>query len=114
MLDILDLILGLLEVDDLDGDDLLGPIVEAFVDLSEGSLPDPLLLREDQLRIDPLKRKSKHWSRLMPEAFRSTPDFLGTFKPCLGHGYFLLQLSGCMRETCMLLAMGIGDPSKSH
>ena len=77
MLDILDLILGLLEVDDLDGNDLLGPIVEAFVDLSEGSLPDSLLLREDQLRIDSLKRKSKHWSRLMPEAFRSTPDFLG-------------------------------------
>ena len=96
MLDILDLILGLLEVDDLDGDDLLGPIVEAFVDLSEGSLPDSLLLREDQLRIDSLKRKSKHWSRLMPEAFRSTPDFLGEVRLNLAVG---MVTSCCSCQT---------------
>ena len=27
------------------------------------------------------------------------------FKPCLGPGYFLLQLSDCMMEACMLLAV---------
>ena len=26
----------------------------------------------------------------------------GRFKPCFGPGYFLLQLSNCMMETCML------------
>ena len=28
----------------------------------------------------------------------------GRFKPCFGPGYFLLQLSNCIMETCMLLA----------
>ena len=28
----------------------------------------------------------------------------GRFKPCFKPGYFLLQLSNCMMETCMLLA----------
>ena len=28
----------------------------------------------------------------------------GRFKPCFEPGYFLLQLSNCMMETCMLLA----------
>ena len=29
----------------------------------------------------------------------------GRFKPCLGPGYFLLRLSDCMMDTCMLLAV---------
>jgi hypothetical protein len=37
--------------------DLLGPVVEALVDLAERSLADPFLFREDQFRIDPLKGK---------------------------------------------------------
>ena len=47
------------------------------------------------------------------------PRFLRqvVFKPCIRPGYFLLQSSDCMMETCMLLAgrgsMSIGDPSKA-
>ena len=80
MLDILDLILGLLEVDDLDGDDLLGPIVEAFVDLSEGSLPDSLLLREDQLRTTEEKLKKL---RADAKAARAHATALGVSPPAM-------------------------------
>jgi hypothetical protein len=59
LLDILDLIFGLFQVDDLDGDHLLGPVVDPFVDFAERALPDTLLLSEHKLRIHPLERKQK-------------------------------------------------------
>ena len=53
---------------------------------------------------------------LAPDLLPHHPRLLGQggFKPCLGPGYFLLQLFDCMMENCMLLAgmgsISIGDP----
>ena len=44
---------------------------------------------------------------LTPEMLPHSPQasWQGRFKPCLGPDYFLLQLSDCMMETCVLLAV---------
>lgn len=59
LLDIFDLIFGLLEINDLDGDNLLRPIVDAFEHLAEAAFSDPLLFGKYQLGVNLLKRKSK-------------------------------------------------------
>ena len=52
LLNVFDLILGLFQVNDFDGNDLLSPFVDSLKHLAKGSFPDPLLLREDELRVD--------------------------------------------------------------
>ena len=69
LLDVLDLILGLFQIDDLDGHDLLCSVVQALVDLAEGALADPLLLREHQLGVDPLEKKKRKTLSSYPEIF---------------------------------------------
>ena len=59
LLNVLDLILGLLEVDDLDGDHVLGPVVDALVDLAERAFADPLLFREHELGVDALQEEGE-------------------------------------------------------
>lgn len=59
LLDVLDLILGFFEVNDLDGDDLLGSIVDAFEDLAEAAFADSLLFREYQLGVHLLQRNKQ-------------------------------------------------------
>lgn len=61
LLYILDLILRLLEIDDLDGDNLLGPIVDAFEHLSETTLPNPFLFREYQLGVHLLGTETENY-----------------------------------------------------
>lgn len=51
LLNVLDLVLGLLQVDDLDGDHLLAAIVDALEHLAERAFAYSLLLGEDLLRI---------------------------------------------------------------
>lgn len=58
LLYVLDLILRLLEIDDLDGDDLLSPVVDAFEDLAEATLPDSFLFRKYQLGVHLLQQRS--------------------------------------------------------
>lgn len=53
LLDVLDLVLGLLEVDGLDGHHVLGAVVDALEHLPEGALPDALQLGEQLLWVDP-------------------------------------------------------------
>lgn len=60
LLDVLNFILGLFQVDDLDGHHLLRPVVQALVDLAERALADTLLLREHQLGVDPLQKRRKY------------------------------------------------------
>lgn len=57
LLYVLDLIFRFFEIDDLDGHDLLGPIVDALKDLAEATLSDSLLFRKYQLRIHLLQQK---------------------------------------------------------
>lgn len=57
LLDILDLIFSFFEIDDLDGDDLLRAVVDAFEHLAERTLADLFLLCEDKLRIHLLQNK---------------------------------------------------------
>lgn len=59
LLYIFDLILRFLEIDDLDGDNLLGPIVDAFEHLSETTLPNSFLFREYQLGVHLLRTDNK-------------------------------------------------------
>lgn len=59
LLDVLDLIFRLLQVDDLDGHDLLRPVVDPLEHLAERALADALLLREDQLRVHLLRRRKQ-------------------------------------------------------
>lgn len=51
LLNVFDLIFRLLQVDNFDGHHFLRAIVDAFVDLSEGTLPDPLLFGKVLLRV---------------------------------------------------------------
>lgn len=60
LLDVLDLILGLLQVDDFDGNDLRRTFVDALEHLAERPFADPFLFREYQLRINLLKKKKKN------------------------------------------------------
>ena len=57
LLDVLDLILSLFKIDNLDGHNLLCPVINALEDLAERALSDALLFREDQLRIHLLEMK---------------------------------------------------------
>ena len=59
LLDVLDLIFGLLQVDDLDGHDQLGALVDALEHFAERALADTLLLGEDELRVDFLKQQQQ-------------------------------------------------------
>lgn len=59
LLYVLDLVLGLLEVDDLDGDHVLRPVVDPLVDLAERAFADSLLLRKHQLGVDALKEEEE-------------------------------------------------------
>lgn len=59
LLDVLDLIFGLLEIDDFDGHDLLGSVVHALEHFPERPLADLLLLCEDELGIDLLREKKE-------------------------------------------------------
>lgn len=51
LLDVFNLILGLLQVNDLDGHHFLGAVVDAFVDLAEGALANAFQLSEVLLWI---------------------------------------------------------------
>lgn len=59
LLNVLDFILGLFEVDDLDGHNMLGTIVDPLVHFAEGALADSLLLSEYQLGIHSLQKKEE-------------------------------------------------------
>tara|TARA_B110001452_G_scaffold260984_1_gene259160 strand:- start:170 stop:517 length:348 start_codon:yes stop_codon:yes gene_type:complete len=52
LLDVVDLVLGLLQIDNLDGDDLARREIDAAVDLAERAAPDALQLAEALLRRD--------------------------------------------------------------
>lgn len=58
LLNVLDLIFRLFEIDDLDGHNLLGPVVDTLEDLAEATLPNSLLFRKYQLGIHLLQQKS--------------------------------------------------------
>lgn len=64
LLDILDLIFRLLEIDDLDGHDLLAPVVDTLEDLPEATLPDPFLFRKYQLGVHLLQQRESTVPRL--------------------------------------------------
>ena len=51
-------------------------------------------------------KECHYFDMLAPDLLPIHPRHLGQgrFKPCFGPGYFLLQLSNYMMETCMLLA----------
>ena len=51
LLYVLDLVLGLFQVDDLDGDDALRPVVDPLEDLTERALADAVKLGKQLLRI---------------------------------------------------------------
>ncbi len=53
LLDVFDLVLRFLQIYDFNRHHLLCAVVDAFVDLSEGTLPDPLLLGEVLLWVQP-------------------------------------------------------------
>lgn len=53
LLNVLDLVLGLLQVNDLDGHHILCAVVDALEDLAEGALADALQLGEELLGISP-------------------------------------------------------------
>lgn len=55
----IDLILSLFEIDDLDGNNLLGPIIDAFEHLAETTLPYSFLFREYQLGVHLLQQGEK-------------------------------------------------------
>jgi len=78
LLDVLNLILGLFQVDDLDGHHLLRPVVQALVDLAERALADPLLLREHQFGVDPLQKKEENIRYSVKQNFQL---FLGLRHP---------------------------------
>ena len=53
LLDVFDLVFGFLKIDDFDGRDLFGAIVDALEHLAEGTLADPLEFGEELLRVCP-------------------------------------------------------------
>ena len=59
LLDVLDLIFSLLEINDLDGHDPLTAVIETLVDLTERTLANALLLREDQFRVHFLRARGR-------------------------------------------------------
>ena len=65
LLDVLNLVLGLLEVDDLDSDHLLRSVVDAFEYLAEAALPDPLLFGEYQLGVHLLQHPQNTRAKLL-------------------------------------------------
>ena len=69
LLDVFNFIFGFFEIDNLDGHHLLGPVVDPFEHFAEGSLADPLLFGEDQLRIHFLLTKQQQTDGIITEEF---------------------------------------------